>query len=265
MGKIWKLVLQVFLVVVVLGICNMGKSTYAADSRLDDIIARGYIMVGTTGDYKPMSYLNQTTGKYEGFDTAAAELLAQSLGVQVKWVPTTWKTLTADTLAGKFDIAMCGITRTFARAKQMSMSNGYLMFGKTILCRKADAKEFSAIADLNKKTVRVMVNPGGTNEKFAKDNLPQCTLLVHQQNAEIPGLIAAGKADVMITETMEARRYVRDDTKLATPLIDSPFTKNDFGILMQRGDQIFLNYVNMFMEEKTFDGTFDKLEAKYIK
>jgi cyclohexadienyl dehydratase len=265
MGKTWRTVLQVFLVIVVMSVFNTGVRAYAADSKLDDIVARGYIMVGTTGDYKPMSYLNKDTGKYEGFDTEAAELLAQSLGVQVQWVPTTWKTLTADTLSGKFDIAMCGITRTFARAKQMSMSNGYLMFGKTILCRKADIKKFNSIADLNKKSVRVMVNPGGTNEKFAKDNLPQCTLVVHTQNAEIPGLVAAGKADVMITETMEARRYVRDDNKLAAPLIESPFTKNDFGILMQRGDQIFLNYVNMFMEEKSFDGTFDRLETKYIK
>lgn len=61
-------------------------------------------MVGTTGDYKPMSYLNRETGRYEGFDTEASELLAQSLGVQVKFIPTTWSTLTADTLAGKFDI-----------------------------------------------------------------------------------------------------------------------------------------------------------------
>ena len=82
-----------------------------------------------------------------------------------------------------------------------------MLFGKTILCRKADAKKFKSEDDLNKKSVRVMVNPGGTNEKFALANLPDCTLLVHPQNAEIPGLIAEGKADVMITETMEARRY----------------------------------------------------------
>lgn len=265
MVKILKSVLRVCMALLVVGICTVGSSAEAAESRLDTIIARGYIMVGTTGDYKPMSYLNKTTGKYEGFDAEVAEMLAQSLGVKVKWVPTTWKTLTADTLAGKFDIAMCGITRTFAREKIMAMSKGYLVFGKTILCRKADAKKFNSIADLDKKTVKVMVNPGGTNEKFAKSNLPHCTLLVHPQNAEIPGLIAAGKADVMITETMEARRYIRDNNKLAAPLIDRPFTKNDFGILLQRGDQIFLNYINMFMEEKTFDGAFDKLEAKYIK
>lgn len=106
---------------------------------------------------------------------------------------------------------------------------------------------------------------GGTNEKFALANLPDCTLIVHQQNAEIPGLIAEEKADIMITETMEARRYVRDNAKLAAPLIEEPFTKNNFGILMQQGDQIFLNYVNMWMEEMELNGTFARLDAKYIK
>ena len=93
----------------------------------------------------------------------------------MKFIPTTWSTLTADTLAGKFDIAMCGITRTLAREQKMAQSNGYLVFGKTILCRKDDAKKFKTLADMNKKDVRVMVNPGGTNEKFALANLPDCT------------------------------------------------------------------------------------------
>ena len=78
-------------------------------------------------------------------------------------------------------------------------------------------------------------------------------------------LIAEGKADVMITETMEARRYTRDDARLAAPLLDDPFTRNQFGILMQKGDQEWLNYVNFFMEEKDMDGTLDKLEDQYIK
>ena len=46
---------------------------------------------------------------------------------------------------------------------------------------------------------------------------------------------------------------------------DDPFTKNHFGILMAKGDQDWLNYVNFFMEEKDMDGTLDKLEDQYIK
>lgn len=243
----------------------VGFTSSVEAGKIEDIQARGTLLVGSTGDYKPMSYLNKETGKYEGFDCEVVELLAQSLGVTVEYVPTTWKTLQADTMDGKFDVAMCGITRTFAREQKMNMSKGYLLFGKTILVRKKDAGKYKSEADLNKKDVRVMVNPGGTNEKFALSNLPNCTLLVHPQNAEIPGLIAEGKADAMITETMEARRYVRDDDRLAAPLIDEPFTRSQFGILMAKGDQDFLNYVNFFMEEKEMDGTLDKLEDEYIK
>lgn len=262
MVNLKKLCAGALLTAAMLGVCGYAPSAEAG--KIEDIQSRGVLLVGSTGDYKPMSYLNKETGKYEGFDCEMVELLAQTLGVKVQYVPTTWKTLQDDTMAGKFDIAMSGITRTFAREQKMSMSKGYLVFGKTILCRKEDAKKFKSEADLNKKSVRVMVNPGGTNEKFALANLPDCTLIVHPQNAEIPALIAEGKADVMITETMEARRYVRDDSRLAAPLIDDPFTKSQFGILMQKGDQEFLNYVNFFMEEKELDGTIDKLEEEYI-
>ena len=238
--------------------------TASAAGRMDGIIQRGELRVGTTGDYKPMSYLDKETGNYEGFDTEAAAMLAEAMGVKVRFVPTTWPTLAQDTMDGKFDIAMCGITRTFAREKTMDMSKGYLLFGKTILVRKGDANKFRSVADLNQPSVRVMVNPGGTNEKFARANLPNASIIVHPQNAEIPGLVADGKADVMITETMEARRYVRDNARLAAPLVEEPFTKNQFGILMAKGDQDFLNFINFWMEEMEMNGTLKALERKYI-
>ncbi len=110
----------------------------AAQARsLDAIKADGKLLVGSTGDYKPMSYLNKETGKYEGFDAEMAASLAAYLGVKLEYVPTTWKTLQADTLTGKFDVAMCGITVTDARKAVMAMSDGYLTFGKTILVTKS--------------------------------------------------------------------------------------------------------------------------------
>lgn len=146
----------------------------------------------------------------------------------------------------------------------MSMSDGYLLFGKTILCRKGDAGKYKSIADINRPEVKVMVNPGGTNEKFAKAYLPKATLIIHEQNAEIPGLIAEGKADIMITETMEAKKYAKMDSRLADPPVNQPFTKNRFGALMQKGDQEFLNYVNFFLAELETNGTMKNMEQKYI-
>ena len=67
-----------------------------------------------------------------------------------------------------------------------------------------------------------MENPGGTNERLVRENLPDATLVIHEKNAEIPHLIAEGEADVMITEVAEAGYYVQMDGRLAAPLITEP-------------------------------------------
>ena len=232
---------------------------------LKEIKSSGKLLVGTTGDYKPMSYLNKETGKYEGFDAEMAASLAKNLGVKLEYVPTTWKTLQDDTLSGKFDVAMCGITVTDARKKVMAMSDPYLTFGKTVLVTKSKAAQFQSLDDVNQPSVRVMYNPGGTNEKFAKESTPKAQLIMHEQNAEIPGLVGEGKADVMITETMEAVRYVNDNPKVAAPLVDKPFTENHFGVLMKQGEPDLLKAVNNWMAGIKADGTMAKWENEYIK
>lgn len=239
----------------------------AQAGHLEDIAARGTIRVGTTGDYIPMSYRNPQTGEYEGIDAELTKIIADSLGVQIEYVPTSWPALTQDTLAGKFDIALCGISRNFVRARTMAMSDAYGegVFGKTILCRKKDAKRFTSLAAINQPGVRIMINPGGTNEKFARANLTQAQLIVNPDNAGIPQQIAEGNADIMITETVEAARYVEKDSRLAAPLIHEPFTRHSCGILMQKGDQEFLNYINFVLAELKMDGTMAKLEAKYLR
>ena len=84
----------------------------------------------------------------------------------------------------------------------------------------------------------------------------QAQLIVHDDNADIPRQIAEGKADIMITETVEAAHYVR---------MDKPFTRHSCGILMQKGDQEWLNYINFVLAELKMDGTLANLEEKYLK
>ncbi len=65
------------------------------------------------------------------------------------------------------------------------MSEGYLANGKTILCRATESDRFTSLSDIDKPEVRVMVNPGGLNEKFANENLTHATIIVHPKNEEI--------------------------------------------------------------------------------
>jgi cyclohexadienyl dehydratase len=231
---------------------------------IDRIQESGTLLVGTTGDYRPLSYLEEN-GEYWGFCIDMAEKIAARLKVDLAFVPTSWPTLTADVMADpqKFDLAIGGITITDARKQVMLMSDGYLPNGKTILCRAEDADKYKTLEDLDKPEVRVMVNPGGLNEQFANDYLMHATLIVHPRNEEIPGLVAAGEADVMITEITEAPWYVQNDPRLAAPLLDKPFTDGEIGVLMRKGQEDLLELVNSVIAGMKSDGSLKALCEKY--
>ena len=262
MKRILKKIAAVVLLSAVFASCATKRTDCV--STVDEIKARGVVLIGTTGDYRPLSY-REENGEYWGFDIEIAENIASRLGVKAEFVPTSWVTLSADTCAlpKKFDFAIGGITITESRKETMLMSNGYLQNGKTILCRSEDAPRFSSLADIDKSDVRVMVNPGGLNEKFAREHIKNAKIIVFEQNEAIPNQIALSNADVMITEITEAPWYIQNDTRLASPLLKEPFTHGEIGILMQKGQDDLLSLVNGILQQMEQDGTLSRLRQKY--
>ena len=244
--------------------CSSSDDDKSAKPTIDRIEQRGKILIGTTGDYRPLSFC-EPDGTYWGFGIEVAREIAAKLGVSVEFVKTSWPTLTDDVLAEPqaVDLAIGGITITEARQEVMLMSEGYLANGKTILCRQSEAERYKSLADIDKPEVRVMVNPGGLNEKFANANLTHATIIVHRKNEEIPSLVAEGEADVMITEITEAPYYVQTDARLAAPLLNEPFTRGEIGVLMRKGQDDLLRFVNAAIRQMKTDGTLRRLHEKY--
>ena len=234
------------------------------NGKVAEILDRGIILFGTTGDYRPLSFC-EPDGTYWGFGIDVANEIARRLGVDIEFKKTSWPTLTADVLTEPqiFDLAIGGITITDTRRETMLMSDGYLANGKTILCRASEADRYKSLADIDKPEVTVMVNPGGLNEKFANENLTHAKIVVHQKNEEIPTLVAEGAADVMITEITEAPYYVQTDTRLAAPLLNAPFTHGEIGVLMQKGQEDLLQMVNSVIFQMKSDGSLRRLHEKY--
>ncbi|HZD91697.1 MAG TPA: transporter substrate-binding domain-containing protein, partial [Pseudolabrys sp.] len=164
----------------------------AQPARLDQIESRGTLRVGMTGDYRPFTFLDKKTGKFEGFDVDMAEALGKAMGVKVEFVKTSWPTLMKDFLADKFDIATGGVTITLDRQKKGYFSNPVMREGKTPIARCGEAAKYSTIADIDKPNVRVIVNPGGTNDRFAHAHFPHAKIEVYKDNVTIFDQIAAG-------------------------------------------------------------------------
>ena len=267
--------LKTLLLLAVLALCLTASCTSCSSKQnnpseidyqptISRIQQRGTLLVGTTGDYRPLSF-READGTYWGFCIEMAKEIAKRLNVGIQFVQTSWPTLSADVQAEPqtFDLAIGGITVTDARRETMLMSDGYLANGKTIMCRASEADRYKSLADIDQPAVRVMVNPGGLNEKFANENLTHATIIVHPKNEEIPSLIADSVADVMITEITEAPYYVQTDARLAAPLLNEPFNHGEIGVLMRHGQEDLLQMVNDIISQMKSDGSLRLLHEKY--
>ena len=214
-----------------------------AGPRLDKIMESKVIRVGTPGDYRPFA-IKTDTG-FSGHDIDLIETMAKELGVKVEYVQTSWPNLMKDLQSNQFDVAVGGITRNVNRMRVVDMLPGYAPFGKVALVRTADKAKFTTAESLNQPSVRVIKNPGGTNETYVLANLKAAQVSTHDKNAEIPALIAEGKGDVMITETYEALHYAKADPRLHAAFIDAPLTpKNTLGFMLPTDDADYVRVMD---------------------
>jgi cyclohexadienyl dehydratase len=250
-----------FLVVLVVGLLTATGAV--AQSRLDDIVARGTLLVGLTGDYRPFSVRDKDSGTYSGLDVDMGGSLAAALGVRLEIVPTTWGTLLADLGSGRFDIGMGGISITLPRQRVALFSQPVMRVGKAAIARCADKARFETLAAIDRPGVKVMVNPGGTNERFDRASLHQAEIISVSDNLKIFDALAAGQGDVMITDAVETKLQQKLHPGLCAIHPDQPFDFGELGYLLPR-DIVLQQFVDQWLHIVVESGTWSRLVERYL-
>lgn len=195
---------------ILLGVAIALASHPAAARSLAAIAASGMLRVGLTGDYPPYAR-REPDGSFTGADVTMARAIAAALHVRLALVPTRWPRLAPDFAAGRFDIAMGGVSITPDRAAIGAFSVPVMRDGKRPIVRCADTQRYTSLAAIDRPAVRLAVNRGGTNARFAKAHFPHAALDARDDNQALFADLAASRADVMVTDGAEvdyqARRH----------------------------------------------------------
>jgi cyclohexadienyl dehydratase len=250
-------------ILAILAVALLVASGAAAQSRLDEIVARGTLRVGLTGDYRPFSIRDKDSGAYTGLDVEMAGDLAAGLGVQLEIVPTTWGTLLADVGSGRFDVGMGGISITLARQRVALFSEAVMRAGKAAIARCADRERFGSLAAIDQAGVKVLVNPGGTNERFDRGALHAAEIVLLADNLAIFDALAAGQGDVMITDAVETKLQQKLHPALCAIHPGQPFDFGELGYLLPR-DVVFKQFVDQWLHIAVESGAWARLEARYL-
>lgn len=245
------------------GIVLISMSAQADTSRLDDILKSGKLRVCTTGDYKPFTFQKQD-GSFEGMDIDLAQSLAKALGAEAQLVKTSWPTLMND-FQEKCDIAMGGISITLERQKKAYFSTSHMVDGKAPIARCADVKKFQTLDAIDQPGTRAIVNPGGTNERFARANLKRAKLAIHNDNVTIFEQIIKGEADIMITDASETLWQAKQHPELCPINPEQPLQFAEKAYLLPRGDVTFKAWVDTWLHLQKATGEYQRVFNTWLK
>jgi cyclohexadienyl dehydratase len=244
---------------------NAASAQTAAKSRLNTILERGTLRVGTTGDFNPMSIRDPASNAYRGFDIEAMEQLAKDMGVKLEWVATEWATLVAGLTADRYDVFAGGSSLNMARAKTVAFSDPYIEAGTVPVVQKTNAPKFASWNAINQKGVTVSVLLGTVFEEQAKQHFPNATVRSVEKPATGFQEVLANRAQVTLTSNIEAASLIKTYPNLTIIGSRSDMrNKRPFAYPVPQGDATWVIFLNNWIALKKSEGFFDSLEAKWL-
>ncbi|MGN6702916.1 MAG: transporter substrate-binding domain-containing protein, partial [Burkholderiaceae bacterium] len=148
--------------------------------------------------------------------------------------------------------------------KKAFFSQSHMVDGKTPIVRCADVQKFQTLEQIDRPSTRAIVNPGGTNEKFAKAHYKQAKLTVYPDNVTIFEQIVKGDADVMVTDASETLWQAKQHPELCSVHPDKPFQYAEKAYLLPRGDVSFKAFVDTWLHLQKATGEYGQIYAKWL-
>ncbi len=227
--------------------------------RPDPVSAeRPPLRVGTSGDYEPFSRWPQGKVEPEGFSIDVARAFARSQGRRIEWIRFAWPELTPDLEAGRFEVALSGITIRPDRSLAGRFSLPLTATGAVALV--AEGSSWRTRGDLDRPGVRIAVNRGGHLERVARSLFAQAVLETLPDNAAVPRRLAEGRADAVVTDDLEAPHW---QTGLAPTRAIGPLTRDAKAAWFPIGGEALARDFDRWLLRFEADGALAALRARH--
>ncbi len=236
-------------------------SAQAIQSRLFEITKSKKLRVCQFPLYYSISFRNPKTGQIEGIDADLSKELAKELGAELEIVESGFGTFIADLQANKCEIGMFGVGASLRRAQAVEFSKPYLVTNIYAVTRKGSAVK--SWADVDKKGIRAAVSLGSYIEPFMKSYLKNAELIAVAPPNTREGELVAQRVDVIITDYPTAIKVTDEFDWAVTIEPSEKLAITPYAYVVPQGDQIWLNFVNLFVDTIKLDGRLARFADKH--
>ena len=206
--------------------------------------------------------MNPETSEYEGYDIDVAMKLAEDMGVEVEFVATDWKNLVSGVVANKYHMTSSA-SITAKRAITAGYSNSYYGTGTVAMVLSKNKDKIFSWDQINNSDYSVAVTLGTVFQNEATKSFPDAKLIAVEAPAREYQEVLSGRADVSLTSKVDAMKLVQLYPELSIVNLDEPKNAKLFAILLPRGDQEWINFVNHWIADQKNKGFFNQTAAKF--
>lgn len=239
----------------------------AGAGEIERIKEKGVLTVSLNKGYPPFSIVEN--GKIQGLDADLARLIADYLGVKVKFImPELYKDQIPKLLAGESDIVIAAMTRTVERGLQVNFTDPYFDVSQAALVDRGmvapEANSYFDLVDI--PGIRIGVKADTTIERFAKELFPEKAIKTYPDHPEAVDALVKGQVDATVHDSPFVKVWAGTHPDLEgriKPLL-APVTTEYYGFAIRKGDPEFLNWLNLFITQVKIDGTMDLLKHRYF-
>ncbi|NUU96530.1 ABC transporter substrate-binding protein [Marinitoga sp. 1135] len=246
----------VMMVVVILSMVIFG-------GKIEEIQKRGVLLIGQDPAYAPFYGVN-TKGERIGYEVELAKMMADVLGVKVKFVITNWDGIIPALLADKFDFILAGMTITPERALKVNFTTSYYETGQIIFYNSDKYPDGLTENDLKKmgNKAKIAVQLGTTGEFAARKFFPEAKILTFETVDAAAYQIITKKADAMVFDELYYGSISKKYPAIKTT--ENLLNKEKLGIAVKKENIDLLLWLNTFIECVKTDGTLDQLKQKWM-
>jgi cystine transport system substrate-binding protein len=237
---------------------NQQANDVKPQNLLEQVKADGKIRFGTEGTYAPFTF-HDKDGKLTGFDVEIAEEISKRLGVKAEFMETKWDGIFAGLDAKRFDAIINEVAIREDRLEKYDFSDSYIV-SKAVLIVNDENSDIKAFEDLKgKKSGQSLTSNLSDIAKSFKAEVVQ----VDGFNQSID-LLASKRIDATINDSLSFLDFKKQRPDVPIKLVDQMDTKDQMGIMFNKGNKELVDAVNKVLNEMKADGTYLKISEKWF-
>jgi len=250
------------LLTVFLTACGSRKSLSQQDVLTNDR-ASNTITWGVKADTKLFGLMDVKDNTIKGFDADIATAITKKIlgkNGKAKFVQVTSQTRIPLLKNGNIDAIIATMTITPEREKQVDFSKSYFDAGQSLLVKKGSS--IKSVADLNKTGTKVIGVTGANSVANIKKFAPKAKVLELSDYAQAMTALKSGQGAALTTDN--GILYGMASQNPGYEVVGGAFTKEPYGIAINKSQAPFKKEVNQALKEIEADGTYNRILKKWF-